>query len=221
MVPAAGLTALAPELAVGTAAFLVLVADTFSREKRGVASLFVGFAGIAVAFVTTAYHLSVGTEATLLSGAIVVDGFALFFGLGVLVVTALVLTSSTEYVGRVHPNRTDGLTEYVALVLFAATGMLLMASARSLVTAFLALELAALPSYALVAFAKDDEAGVEGEQAVAEVREYSRGPGEQVSRLVGTRKLLELCDGKDAEFRSRLLEGGGVPVEFHEKRLLG
>ena len=64
-----------------------------------------------------------------------------------------------------------------------------------------------------------DEAGVEGEQAVAEVREYSRGPGEQVSRLVGTRSLLELCDGRDAEFRSRLLEGGGVPVEFHEKRL--
>ena len=64
-----------------------------------------------------------------------------------------------------------------------------------------------------------DEAGMEGEQAVAEAREYSRGPGEQVSRLVGTRKLTELCDGKDAAFRSRLLEGGGVPVEFHEKRL--
>jgi uncharacterized protein (DUF885 family) len=64
-----------------------------------------------------------------------------------------------------------------------------------------------------------DEAGMEGEQAVAEAREYSRGPGEQVSRLVGTQKLLELCDGKDAAFRSRLLEGGGVPVEFHEKRL--
>jgi len=64
-----------------------------------------------------------------------------------------------------------------------------------------------------------DEAGIEGEQAVAEAREYSRGPGEQASRLVGTRRLLELCDGRGAEFRSRLLEGGGVPVEFHEKRL--
>ncbi|MDZ7689094.1 MAG: DUF885 family protein [Halobacteriales archaeon] len=66
-----------------------------------------------------------------------------------------------------------------------------------------------------------DEAGVEGEHAVAEAREYSRGPGEQVSRVVGTRALLELCDGADAEFRSRLLEGGGVPVEFHRKRLNG
>ena len=65
-----------------------------------------------------------------------------------------------------------------------------------------------------------DEAGIEGEQAVAEAREYSRGPGEQVSRLVGTNALLELCEGANAEFRSRLLDGGGVPVEFHKKRLL-
>lgn len=64
-----------------------------------------------------------------------------------------------------------------------------------------------------------DEAGIEGGQAIVEAREYSRGPGEQVSRLVGTRKLLELCDGADAAFRSRLLDGGAVPVEFHEKRL--
>ena len=66
-----------------------------------------------------------------------------------------------------------------------------------------------------------DEAGVEGEQAVAEAREYSRGPGEQVSRLVGADALLELCEGHDAAFRSLLLEGGGVPVEFHRKRLNG
>jgi hypothetical protein len=64
-----------------------------------------------------------------------------------------------------------------------------------------------------------DEAGVEGEQAVAEVREYGREPGAQVSRLVGTDAILGLCDERDAAFRSRLLEGGGVPVEFHERRL--
>jgi hypothetical protein len=64
-----------------------------------------------------------------------------------------------------------------------------------------------------------DEAGVEGEEAVAEVRGYGREPGAQVSRLVGTRALLELCDGRDASFRSRLLEGGGVPVEFHRRRI--
>jgi NADH-quinone oxidoreductase subunit N len=162
MVTTPELVALAPELAVAGAAFLVLVLDTFSREKRGGASLAVGFAGVAVAFVATAFHMSVGTDTTLFAGTLAVDPFSLFFGLAVLVATALVLVSSTEYIGRVYPDRRESLTEYVALVLFAATGMLLMASARSLITAFIALELAALPSYALVAFAKDDEAGVEG-----------------------------------------------------------
>ncbi|MFP4188622.1 MAG: NADH-quinone oxidoreductase subunit N [Halobacteriales archaeon] len=162
MVATAELIGVAHIIAVAGAAFLVLVFDTFSREKRGGVSLAVAFAGVAVAFAATAFHLSVGTDATVFAGTLAVDPFALFFALGVLVVTALVLVSSTEYIGRVFPDRRESLTEYVALILFAATGMLVMASARSLVTAFIALELAALPSYALVAFAKDDEAGVEG-----------------------------------------------------------
>jgi len=162
MVTPTGVAALAPAVAVATAAFLVLALDTFSREKRPGASLAVGFVGVAVAFAATAFHLSAGTDVTLFAGTLVVDGFATFFALAVLVATALVLVSSSEYVGRLYPERRGGLTEYVALVLFAATGMLLMASARSLVTAFIALELAALPSYALVAFAKNDGAGVEG-----------------------------------------------------------
>jgi hypothetical protein len=64
-----------------------------------------------------------------------------------------------------------------------------------------------------------DEAGAEGEEAVAEAREYGREPGAQVSRLVGAHALRELCDGRGAAFRSRVLEGGGVPVRFHERRL--
>jgi proton-translocating NADH-quinone oxidoreductase chain N len=162
MVTTAELVAFAPELSVAGTAFLVLLLDTFSREKRGGVSLAVAFAGVAVAFVATVFHMSIGTDTTAFAGTLAVDPFALFFGLAVLITTALVLLSSTEYMGRVYPERSESLTEYVALILFAATGMLLMASARSLVTAFIALELAALPSYALVAFAKDDRAGVEG-----------------------------------------------------------
>jgi NADH-quinone oxidoreductase subunit N len=162
MVATAELLGVGHIVALGVAAFLVLVFDTFSRRKRGGAALAVGFAGVAVSFVATAFHLGAGTDGTLFAGTVAVDPFALFFSVAILVVTALVLVSSTEYVGRVFPDRRESLTEYVVLVLFAATGMLVMASASSLVTAFIALELAALPSYALVAFAKDDEAGVEG-----------------------------------------------------------
>ena len=162
MVTTAELVNVAHVTALVAAAFLVLVLDTFSRRKRGGAALAVGFAGVATSFVATTFHLGAGTDATAFAGTVAVDPFALFFSVAVLIVTALVLVSSTEYVGRVFPDRRESLTEYVVLVLLAATGMLVMASARSLVTAFIALELAALPSYALVAFAKDDGAGVEG-----------------------------------------------------------
>ncbi|MDZ7688856.1 MAG: NADH-quinone oxidoreductase subunit N [Halobacteriales archaeon] len=153
---------LAPEIAVAGAALLILTLDTFSREKRGFVALALGLIGVAVAFGATVYHLSVGTETTLFADTLVVDAFALFFNTAILAVTALVLVSSTEYIDRFYPDGKENLTEFVVLVLFATTGMLLMASARSLVTAFVALELAALPSYALVGFARKNEASTEG-----------------------------------------------------------
>jgi NADH-quinone oxidoreductase subunit N len=153
---------LIPVLALAAAALVVLTTDTFSKEKHGGASLLFAFAGIAVSSVASVIYLAAGVDTVLFRGTVVVDGFALFFYLAVLVVTTLVLLSSTEYISKLHPERHENTTEFVALVLFAATGMLAMASSRSLVSAFVALELAALPSYALVAFAKDNEAGVEG-----------------------------------------------------------
>jgi len=141
---------------------LILVLDTFSREKRGGVAFVLGLVGVAAAFGATVYHIVLGTDATLLGDTFVVDAFALFFNTAILAVTALVLVSSTEYIEGFYPDGKENLTEFVVLVLFATTGMLLMASARSLVTAFIALELAALPSYALVAFAKKNEASIEG-----------------------------------------------------------
>ena len=153
---------LAPEIIVAGVALLILVLDTFSREKRGIVALALGFVGVAAAFGATVYHIAVGTDTTLFHETLVVDPFALFFNTAILAVTALVLISSTEYIDRFYPEGKENLTEFVVLVLFATTGMLLMASSSSLVTAFIALELAALPSYALVAFAKKNDASIEG-----------------------------------------------------------
>lgn len=156
------LAPLTPELVVGGTALFILVVDTFSEEKRSSLALLFGFTAVVAGLAASVYHLVIGTDATVLGETLVVDGFALFFNVAVLVVAALVLVSSSEYIERFYPDGHENLTEFVALVLFATTGMLLMSSARSLVTAFVALELAALPSYALVAFAKDNEASTEG-----------------------------------------------------------
>ncbi|MFC3956921.1 NADH-quinone oxidoreductase subunit N [Halovivax cerinus] len=87
---------------------------------------------------------------------LVVDQLALFFMLVTAIVTALVAVASYDYMdGHAHQG------EYYSLVLLAATGMATMAAANSLVTVFLALELASLPSYALVAILKDNRGSVE------------------------------------------------------------
>ncbi|MFP8955849.1 NADH-quinone oxidoreductase subunit N [Natrialbaceae archaeon A-CW3] len=92
----------------------------------------------------------------LFGGQLVVDQMALFFMVVVAVVTALVAIASYDYMAG-HTYQ----AEYYSLLLLAATGMSTMAAANSLVTIFIALELASLPSYALVAILKDNRGSVE------------------------------------------------------------
>jgi len=72
------LVPLAPELAVVAAALLILVIDTFSREKHGGVAVVVAFIGVLAAFVATAFHLAAGTDVLLFYDTVAVDGFALF-----------------------------------------------------------------------------------------------------------------------------------------------
>jgi len=92
----------------------------------------------------------------LFGGQLVVDQMALFFMVVVAVVTALVAIASYDYMAG-HTYQ----AEFYSLLLLAATGMSTMAAANSLVTIFIALELASLPSYALVAILKDNRGSVE------------------------------------------------------------
>ncbi|MES3516663.1 MAG: NADH-quinone oxidoreductase subunit N [Natronomonas sp.] len=92
----------------------------------------------------------------LFEGTLIVDGMSLLFTFIFGSVTALVALASADYI-RDLPYK----AEYYMLVLLAATGMSLMASANSLAIVFISLELASLPSYALVAYLKKNRGSVE------------------------------------------------------------
>ena len=92
----------------------------------------------------------------LFGGQLVVDEMSLFFTFIFGSVTALVSIASLDYI-RELPYK----AEYYLLITLAATGMSLMASANSLVVVFISLELASLPSYALVAYLKNNRGSVE------------------------------------------------------------
>ncbi|HKJ58423.1 MAG TPA: NADH-quinone oxidoreductase subunit N [Halobacteriales archaeon] len=152
---------LTPTLLIGLAALAVLAYDSVYPESDNRTVL----AGITVlgalaSLATAVFFLSAGAGLdaafSLLDDALVVDGMSLFLTVVVAAVTAMVAIASYDYL---EGHRYQG--EYYGLLLLAASGMSLMASANSLATAFVALELASLPSYALVAFLKDDQGSVE------------------------------------------------------------
>jgi len=162
--PVAAWTALAPGILLGLTGLVLLGVDTLWPDEPSNAVLAgVAAAGSIVAFAVTGWFLVAGTGQARTGGAIalygdalVVDGMSLFFTLIFTVVTAMVTVATYDYLED-HSHR----AEFYSLVLFAATGMALMATANSLATVFISLELASLPSYALVAFLKTDRGSVE------------------------------------------------------------
>ena len=90
-------------------------------------------------------------------GAYVVDEFALVLSALFLVSGYVVVLLSTNYIAE--GDYWEG--EYYLLILCSVLGMMVMASARDLVTIFVALELLSIPAYMLAGWRKRDLKGNE------------------------------------------------------------
>jgi NADH-quinone oxidoreductase subunit N len=151
-----------PETMLEVAAFVALVADlVFLRKaalkaRLAVAAL-VGVAGCGAALWALQLQghggLSLGAsgEATLLA----TGGFAQVAQSGILVLTALTLLLLIDAEFTRHAG------EFVAVVLMAAAGGLLVAAAQDLLVIFVGLELLSLGLYILTAFAKNSAKSAE------------------------------------------------------------
>ena len=161
----AGLTAnlhlLTPEFALTALAFLVFTADLFLPEERKE-----WLAGLAAAGLLGVIALAIlmrpagGGSVELYGGLVVVDGFGIFFKVFFLAAGIGIIALAVEY-GR---ERLLHRGEFYGLLLFSILGMNLMAMARELLTAYIALELLSFSLYALVAYglreARSNEAGI-------------------------------------------------------------
>ncbi|NQW23450.1 MAG: NADH-quinone oxidoreductase subunit N [SAR202 cluster bacterium] len=152
---------ISPYLAMAGAGLLVILLDLVLPKKSLLP--YFAFAALAGPFVLSLiqfYDISESTnllqgsgvfstdEPSVLLGALSVDRFALFFNFLIIGATALVVLSSTDYVKNLE--RFQG--EYFGLILFSATGMMLLAAATELITIYISLELTTLPLAALAAF---------------------------------------------------------------------
>ena len=154
-VPPLNWPVLVPLLIVTGVALACLLLDLLppaDRKGHLAATGVVGLGGALVASVILWDHPTARFQEM-----VALDHFALFFNAIVSVTTALVLLLSVGYVRR------QGIEvgEYYVLVLFAAVGMMLMASALDLLVIFLGLELMSLSLYVLAGFFRTRAAGNE------------------------------------------------------------
>lgn len=151
--------AFAPEIVLTGALVALILYDVFGNDlnKRMTAAIAqLGLLGAIVPIFT----LWAGDPRSMFDGAYAVDRYAIILKALFLASGYIVVLLSIHYIGE--GDYWEG--EYYTLLLSSVLGMMLMASARDLVSIFIALELLSIPAYMMAAWRKRDlksgEAGV-------------------------------------------------------------
>ena len=149
--------ALAPEIILVATIAAVLVADLIVPDRDGLQSsriATVGVLGALIPVITLAYS---GHDRSMFGGAFVVDHYAIALAGFFLLATYVTILLSVDYISEGDYYK----SEYYVLLLTSAFGMVMMVSARDLITLFVALETISIPTFILAAFRKHDRASNE------------------------------------------------------------
>jgi NADH-quinone oxidoreductase subunit N len=151
--PDVNLSLIAPELIVSIAGVVIMLVDAFSRRSQrwvtGSLSLIsLAAAGVAAIWLWSSWP----AQRTAFNGMIVLDELRLSFTLIFLLVAFLTILIASVWL------ETENLPagEFHSLLLFATSGMMLMASAGDLVIVFLGLEILSIATYVLAGFRRTD-----------------------------------------------------------------
>ena len=153
---------LSPEISLVGLGLLVMALDLFLQRKDLLPLVAVVGLALPVALSIVLWndvHSEVDGELVGVFGALTVDKFALFFKFLVLGVVGLVILASVDYTRRLQNLQ----GEFLGLILFSATGMMLLATTTELISIYISLELTALPLIALATFLmtpRSSEAGL-------------------------------------------------------------
>jgi NADH-quinone oxidoreductase subunit N len=150
--PAIDWHAVAPELTLLAFGALVTVMDIVWLERGRRMTSSVASIALLVTMIPIITLALDGEDRVMFGGAFVVDNYALVMKAMFLLAGYVVVLLSTNYVaeGDYWEN------EYYGLLLSSILGMVLMASARDLITVFVALELLSIPAYMLATWRKRD-----------------------------------------------------------------
>src|SRR6266487_3908314 len=140
----------APETIVVVAALVVLAVDLTTMRELDTRVRFIigGMIGGAGCVAAILLMLVMPVHANAFGGMLVVEALTQFVKIALLVLTIFTVLLSIE------SNFTTHVGEYLALILFAAVGMMFLVSAEDILMIFISLELTSLSLYILTAFNK-------------------------------------------------------------------
>lgn len=143
--------AIAPEVIVSITAVVIMLIDAFSKRGAHRANATTAMIGLVLALISVATLGRVGVG-SYFAGMVVIDPIRIFFSITILIVAIIVVLLASQFLSD------EGLPpgEFYSLIMFATSGMLLLASAGDLVTVFLGLEIASITTYVLAGYRRYD-----------------------------------------------------------------
>jgi len=138
---------LIPEILVGSLAFIILGLDLFLKPKFKEFIAYIASTGLILILIFSIVPIW-NTKANIYENILILDGYAVFFKAIFLILGAVLILSSRNYVN----NYFSYVAEYYSIVIFTILAMMFMVSSSEILTAYISLELLSFGLYVLVAF---------------------------------------------------------------------
>ncbi len=140
-----------PEIVLTVMGTLLMVLDPVIHKRGSNVPGHLSLLALAAALGASVYAFTIGGPA--FGGMLMVDGFATFFRVLVIVVGILTVLPSYRFLARQNAET----SEYHALLLFSIAGQCLMAASNDLIMVFIGLEISSIASYILAGYLRDDK----------------------------------------------------------------
>jgi NADH-quinone oxidoreductase subunit N len=140
-----------PEIILIVMGTLLMVLDPLIHKRSSSAFGHLSLVALLAALGGAMYAYTIGGPA--FGGMLLVDGFATFFRVLVIVVGILTILPSYRFLKRQDAET----SEYHALLLFSIAGQCLMAASNDLIIVFIGLEISSIASYILAGYLRDDK----------------------------------------------------------------
>ena len=150
--PDVNLALIAPELIIGVAGVIVMLVDAFTDRRQRNVTASLSIVALLAAGAASIWLWMRWPATSAFNGMIVLDELRLSFTIVFLIVAILTILIATIWIDV--EDLPAG--EFHSLLLFATSGMMLMASAGDLVIVFLGLEILSIATYVLAGFRRTD-----------------------------------------------------------------